>query len=151
MAKIAAVTGILLIGLGIAGYVLTPVNVADGLQGEIVEQKRSVTALIPAFIGIPILLCGCIGLMKPSFNKYAIHGAAVFGLLGALAATGRGVMSLVKLIDGDGDFNQRAFVFITLMGVICWMLVIACIMSFINARKQRQKNEAAEVAGTGTG
>lgn len=143
MSKVAIAIGLLLIVVGVAGY-LTPntVVVSEGdTDGEVVEAKRSFTALIPAAFGIPILLCGIWGTTSPNSSKNAMHIAVTLGLLGALAATGRGIVSLLKFINGD-EFNQRAFVFLILMGVLCWIFVIACVMSFINARKAQDALEA---------
>ena len=138
MSKIAIVIGLLLLALGIVGYSLPSTVVTDAASGEVIESKRSVTALIPAFVGLPILLCGVWGTALPAANKTAMHIAATVGLLGALAATGRGIVSLLTFIKAEEDFNQRAFVFIALMGVLCWMFVIACVSSFIKARKARE-------------
>ncbi len=142
MSKITLAIGFLLIAVGVAGYLTPSEIVTDGVEGDVVETKRSVTALIPAFVGLPILLCGLWAAAVPAANKTAMHVAATFGLLGALAATGRGVTSLLKFVNADSGFNQRAFVFLLLMGALCWMFVIACVMSFIRARKAREAREA---------
>lgn len=143
MSKIAAVTGLLLIVLGCLGYFLTPTTVTDA-DGNVLENTRSLTAFIPAGFGLPILLCGIWGMAKPGSAKHAMHSAVLVATLGALAATGRGIVSLLKLINADGDFNQRAFVFLVLMGGVCWMFVIACINSFVQARKSRTAEDALE-------
>ncbi|MDG1807975.1 MAG: hypothetical protein P8J91_16445 [Pirellulaceae bacterium] len=139
MSKIAITIGLLLILVGVAGYAMPATEmVAEGTE-EIVEKKSSLTALIPAAFGIVILLCGAITAIKPSLTKTFMHIAVTFGLLGALAATGRGSGSLIKFIRGE-EFNQRAFVFIACMGVLCWIFVVTCVMSFIKARKARVTN-----------
>ena len=63
-------TALILIVLGLAGY----------FAGKMV----SVTALIPAFFGIPLLVSSLIA-RKPEKLKLGMHLAAVFGLLGFLA------------------------------------------------------------------
>jgi len=142
MSKFAAATGVLLIVVGLAGYFLTPIESTMEAPGAdepvVVEKERSITALIPSFFGLPIMVFGLLGLAKPESSKHYMHGAVFVALLGALAATGRGIVSLLKLINADEAFNSRAFVFLILMGVICWMFVIACVQSFIKARKTRQ-------------
>ena len=139
MSKVAITVGLLLIAIGIAGYVMPSTEVvAEGTE-EIVEKKSSPTALIPAVPGVVILLCGTISALKPQLTKLFMHIAVTFGLLGALAATGRGSGSLIKFIRGEA-FNQRAFVFIACMGVLCWIFVVMCVMSFIKARKARVAN-----------
>ena len=139
MSKIAITIGLLLILVGVAGYAMPATEVvAEGTE-EIVEKKSGLPALIPAAFGIVILLCGAITAIKPSLTKTFMHIAVTFGLLGALAATGRGSGSLIKFIRGE-EFNQRAFVFIACMGVLCWIFVVTCVMSFIKARKARVTN-----------
>ena len=142
MKNVAMVTGVLLIIIGVAGYAVPSETVTEGTDGPVVEQKRSITALIPAFAGLPILLCGVIAAVNPAQNKQAMHIAVTFGLLGALAATSRGVMSLLKFAQAEGEFNQRAFVFLALMAVVCWIFVVMCVMSLIKARKATQTSNA---------
>ena len=144
MSKIAIVTGFLLVIVGLAGYLLPSTVVTDGPDGETIETITSWTALIPAFIGLPILLCGFWSFVAPASTKTALHLSATIALLGGLAAAGRGIVSLLKFINADGEFNQRTFMFLVLMGVLCWMYVIACVLSFIKVRKARERAEATE-------
>lgn len=66
-----------------------------------------------------------------------MHGAAMFGLLGAIGGLGKGIHGLVT------GGNQRAMIFSLLLGVICAVFVFMCVKSFINARKRREAAEAA--------
>ncbi|MGI9517921.1 MAG: hypothetical protein ACR2NP_12790 [Pirellulaceae bacterium] len=156
MKNVAMVTGLLLIVIGMAGYLMPSETVTDGdravgigaevqksFDGPVVEKKRSVTALIPAFAGLPILLCGLVAAAKPESTKMSMHIAVTLGLLGALAATSRGVMSLFKMMGGE-DVNQRALLFLVSMAVICWIFVILCVWSFIQARKANAEGQAKE-------
>lgn len=99
----------------------------------------SITALIPMFFGFPLLICGTLALNE-KWLKHAMHGAAMFGLLGALGGLGKGIHGLVT------GGNQRAMIFSLLMGVICAVFVFMCVKSFINARKRREAAEAAATA-----
>ena len=92
--------------------------------------RASVTALIPAFVGIPILICG-LAARNEKRRMMVAHIAATLGLLGALAGLGRAVP---KLIGGDTSYPVIAS---GLMGLICLFYVIACVRSFIAARKAR--------------
>lgn len=144
MSKVAMATGILLVIVGLAGYFTPQSIVTDGPDGETIEAVRgSWTALIPAIAGLPIFVFGLWATVQPSSKKTAMHVAVTIGLLGALAATGRGIVSLLKFINADGDFNQRAFVFISIMGLLCWMFVIFCVMSFIKAQKAQDARESS--------
>lgn len=137
MSKVAIVVGVLLIAVGLVGYGLPDTEVVDQSTGETTAGKSSPTALIPAAAGLPILLCGIWAFAKPTATKIAMHVAVTFGLLGALASTGRGMASLLGWIRGSGELNQRSFAFVAIMAVLCWMFVIFCVGSFIKARKAR--------------
>ena len=68
--------GLILIVLGVASYVVT--------------GRTSVTALIPAFFGAVLVICALIA-RNEAARKHAMHAAVAVGLIGALAALGRGV------------------------------------------------------------
>ncbi|MGE5437368.1 MAG: hypothetical protein ACM3O3_09105 [Syntrophothermus sp.] len=116
MALFSIISGMLLIVLGLIGYF--------GLD------SKSITALIPAFIGFPLLILGIVAL-KEQYIKHAMHGAAVLMLLGLI---GTGVRALPKAFSGE---MSNAVIVQLIMFVICLVFIIAAIMSFINARKRR--------------
>src|SRR5438045_2256338 len=76
------VIGIVLIALGLYGYFA-------------VDVHRSVTALIPAFAGALLLICG-IAALNPAMRMHAMHGAAVVGVLGVIAPLGRIIPQAMK-------------------------------------------------------
>ena len=120
MAKITIAVGLILIGLGLYGYFG-----AD-------EGKTSPTALIPAFVGTPILLLGALAL-KDSMRKHAMHGAVMLGMLGFLGAVGNVVRVLAS-----GKIDAKAMTMTCSMGVVCVIFVALCVRSFIQARKARK-------------
>ncbi len=158
MAKITIVCGLLLIGLGVIGYVgsgggssadtaaesSSPSESAD-TSAEVSPGKKSITALIPAFVGLALAACGVLAL-KESMLKHAMHAAAMVGLLGTLAGAGRGVMGLGKSFSGDPSLNQRSFLYVWLMAVICGVFVFLCVRSFISVRRQRAAEQAEQAA-----
>ena len=115
--KAGVVTGVVLIGLGLVGYV------GSGMQ--------SVTALIPAFFGIPILLASLLATKK---LKLGMHIAATFGLLGAIAPLGR---IIPKTMKGEFELTLASSSMI-LMALTCLVFVVVCIKSFRDARKNRE-------------
>lgn len=129
MAKITFGVGIILIAVG-AFFFLTA-EVAEG-------AKRPVTSLIPAFIGLPVALLGCIGCCKPAMNKHAAHVAVVLTLLGTLGGIGMGF----KNMGTAGKETAVTAQFI--MGAVCLVHVILSVKSFIAAKKAP---EAAAAAG----
>jgi hypothetical protein len=109
--------GLILIVLGIASYVLT--------------GRTSVTALIPAIFGAVLVLCALIA-RKETARKHAMHAAVAVGLLGALAALGRGIPAAL-----NGGASTPAVLSQLVMGVLLLIYVALGVQSFIAARKAR--------------
>lgn len=118
-------TSVLLIAIGIVGYVL------GGIEG-----KSSVTALIPAFAGALILISSLVGLKN---LKLGMHLAALFGLLSFLAPLGRLVSTLVK---GSFELGLPTYSQISMV-LISGVFVLLCVKSFIDVRKARELQEKA--------
>jgi hypothetical protein len=111
-------SGGLLILLGIFGY-------GYGLTTE----KASVTALIPAFFGILMVIFGLIANSKENLRKHLMHASVLVALLGFLASGGR-------LLSKFSDISvTMAYVSQILMALICLIFVILSVNSFIAARK----------------
>jgi hypothetical protein len=101
------------------------------------SANPSVTALIPAFLGVPLELCG-VAALNPKFRMHAMHGAVLLGLIGAIAALGRGLMKIGALASDDPTVDKRPVVLVLTMAALCIVYVALCIRSFIAARKRRQ-------------
>jgi sulfite exporter TauE/SafE len=122
ISAIGIATGVLLILVGVGGYF------AGGMA--------SVTALIPAFAGLPILIFSAIA-ANPARKALGMHVAVVFGLLGFLAPLGRIIPVAIK-----GEFTlSLATGSMILMALICGAFTALCVMSFIQARRQRRLEE----------
>lgn len=100
-------------------------------------ERPSLTALIPAFAGLPIVLLGLLAL-KDGMRKHAMHLIAALGLLGFLLSAGRLLMQLAT----GGEFKLTVTVSLLGMAALCGYLVYACVMSFREARKRREEAEA---------
>jgi hypothetical protein len=100
------------------------------------SDSPSITLWIPSFIGVPILIAGIIGL-KPAMLKQAMHGAAMFGLLGFLAAAGR-----LAMVAAKGGFSWKlATVSQAVMALLCGIFTALCVKSFIDVRRARARGE----------
>ena len=132
MAKLTVVFGLLLIGNGIWGYTAS--------------ESASVTALIPAFVGIALLLCAIGSIVKPALNMHLMHIAALLGLLGCLAALGRLIPSFSK-DDQNGLGLVQAN--LGLMAALCGGYVYSCFRSFKEAGRRRRAAAAAAQAEGG--
>ena len=128
MPRYAILFSLLLILLGLGSYFGT--------------GRSSVTALIPAFFGLPLLLTGLLGL-RESLLQHAMHAAAVLALLGLLG-TISGIPKLVTLLGGGAVERPAAAVVQTLMAVLCAVFLGLCVRSFISARRRRDALVAAD-------
>jgi uncharacterized membrane protein (UPF0136 family) len=123
MAVRTIIAALLLIVIGILGYVNQD------------SDKASPTALIPAFFGGALALCGLLAL-KDNLRKHAMHAAAALALIGFLALP---MPVYTRLAKGSPiTFDQLAVVSSVLSSGICLVLLVLCVNSFIQARKARQ-------------
>jgi uncharacterized membrane protein len=123
MPKISIFFGILLSALGLYGYF--------GMG------RVSVTALIPLFIGAPIIILGVLAFEEKNL-KHSMHAASVLVLLGLIGSVYR---FLQKVILGNLDGSS---IILIIMSTICIIFLIFAINSFIEARKTRENKQAAE-------
>ena len=99
----------------------------QGIGFYIGTDSRSVTALIPAFVGLPILLMGLLA-FKESARMHAMHVAAALGVLGLLAAIGR--------IATAGLSLSAAGISLMIMVLLTGSFVLVCVKSFVDARRR---------------
>ena len=120
MPSTTIVTGIILILIGIAGYVFS-----------IIDGNTSLTALIPSAFGVLLVIFGIIATSSEGLRKHLMHAAVVVGLIGFLIPT-------FRLISKMNDIKiSLAVLSQALMAIVCLFYVILSIQSFINARKNR--------------
>jgi hypothetical protein len=108
--------------------------------------QQSVTALIPTFVGVPMLVLGWLGLALPEQRKHVMHAAVVLSLLGFLMSLGR--FLAVELNPAKRIF-RGGMQAVLLMAVLCGLHVVLGVRSFIAARKAREGSAAT--AGPGAG
>ena len=112
--------GVVLIMIGAAGYI----------YGRSIGAA-SPTALIPAALGILLLLLGIIAAMRESLRKHLMHAAAALALIGFLVCVYRLVsnMSAISL--------SAATISLISMAVVCLIFVLAAVNSFAAVRRSR--------------
>ena len=115
--------GALLILVGIIGYVYGLMN-----------ASASITALIPAFFGLVLVILGFLAQTKENLRKHLMHAAVLVALIGFLMTAGRLLSKLGSLTHSAAVFSQLA------MALICLVFVILCVKSFINARRTSEVN-----------
>ncbi|MCB2203317.1 hypothetical protein KQI65_01105 [bacterium] len=114
--------GVVLTALGVLGY---------GLSGG-----ESVTALIPAFFGIPIFVLGLLA-RKENLRKHMMHAITLLALIG-FAGSARGLGSLIDMLGGNDVARPLATAMQSIMALLTLAFVIFAIKSFIDARRQRE-------------
>lgn len=114
-------TGALLVGLGVVGYAVT--------------SGASLTALLPAVLGLPILGLG-IWAGNPDRRRTAIHVALVLALLGFLG-TLMNVVELPAVLTGGDVERPTAVVVSSLTALVCLVYLGLGVRSFLAARRER--------------
>jgi multisubunit Na+/H+ antiporter MnhF subunit len=115
------VTGVLLIVLGLIGFVGT--------------GSEHYTALIPAGFGLALAICGFLA-KAPERRKLFMHIAVTLGLLGFLG-TVMGLVKVVRMAAGETIARPEAAESQAVMAFISGIFVALCVNSFIKARKAR--------------
>jgi len=123
MERFAILFGVLLCGLGLVGYY------SPDTLGK--SDAKSPTALIPAAVGVVLLICGMVVSAAPKTRKHAMHVAAAVALLGAIG----GIMPLTKGLD----FEKASVVSAVIMIALCTIFVLLCVRSFVRARIARSE------------
>lgn len=103
-----------------------------GIVAYLVTGATSITALIPAFVGVLLLVCAAIA-RKPALRRHSIHAALVIAVLGAAGS----LMNVVKLGDLFAGTAQRpsAIIVSTVMFVLLVLYIAMGVRSFVVARR----------------
>src|SRR5688572_30910015 len=99
--------GTLLVLIGILGYI-----------NGVTTNHASVTALIPAFFGIVLLLLGILARKSEGLRKHLMHVAVIVALIGFLASAGRLLSKLGELSYNAAVVSQVS------MALVCLLFVI---------------------------
>ena len=121
MPSTAITCGTLLVLIGILGYV-----------NGVMTNHPSMTALIPAAVGIVLLLLGIFARMREGLRKHLMHAAALVALLGFLSSAGRLVSKLGELTYNAAVVSQVS------MALVCLLFVILAVKSFMDARGRNE-------------
>ncbi|WP_235011467.1 hypothetical protein [Bryocella elongata] len=118
MAKITMMVGFVLVALGFAYW---------GLAG-----RTAPTALIPAYFGIALMICGARSRTENNKTRMLfMHVAVTIGLLGFLFPGIRAIMTMMKGATLSSLAVQEQLV----MSVVCLVFTGMCVRSFIAARR----------------
>lgn len=120
MPRITVIFSLIYIALGLAGFFLT---------GAV-----HMTALIPAFIGVVLLVLGLLG-SKEKLRMHVMHAALLIGLL-ALLGTARSLLKLPAAFDGTAERPGAVFAQAA-TAVLSVIYLGVGVRSFIAARRAR--------------
>lgn len=119
MPSTAIVSGVLLILIGIIGFVFSVVN-----------NNTSYTALIPAAFGLILAGLGFAArTASDNLRKHLMHAAVVVAFLGFIIPAGRVLSQISSIVLSTAVISQVA------MALICLVFVILSVKSFIDARR----------------
>lgn len=123
MAKITICLGIVLILLGIVGFVIT--------------GSQHPTSLIPAAVGLILSILGFLSLTEDAKKRMLyMHIAVTVGLLGFLG-TGWSIVDYFQMLGGRQFPHPIAVEEKAAMAAILLFFVLLCVRSFIAARRSR--------------
>ena len=120
MSKIAIAIGAVLIVVGVWAYT------ASG-------PDSSPTALIPAVLGLLLLIAGAVSLWRVDWRRHAMHAAAGVALIGVLGSAGQLIGQPAEGSE-DADIAQIAGV---LNLLLCGVFLALAVRSFVQARRAR--------------
>lgn len=115
MPRITVAVGVVLILQGVGFYV--------GVS------SKSVTALIPAFVGAPILILGILA-FKDALRQRAMLAAGLLAVLGFLAAIGRMVSAGLNVATAAG-------ISVLILAVLTGSFLCLSVKSFIDERRRK--------------
>ena len=97
--------------------------------------RESMTALIPAFLGLGFGIAAAVA-STPKRRMHAMHGAALLALAG-IAGGAMGVPSLIKHLGGEAIERPAAAWGRSVLAVLCLVYLVLAVRSFIQARRAR--------------
>ena len=125
MARTTLVFGLSLLVLGVGAYLYA-----------LTTETASVTALIPAFFGIPILALWAASARRPARQTLFTVLALALAVLGVIGA-GRGLLSLPALLrDREQVARPAAVIVQSAMAVLCVVYVILAARFLIVTRRR---------------
>ncbi len=123
MAKLTIVFGLVLILLGVFGFVVT--------------GHHAPTALIPAIVGVILAALGALANTEDAKKRMLyMHIAVTIGLLGFLG-TVKSIVDYIEMVNGRQFPHPVAVEEKAAMAGVLLVFVILCVRSFISARRAR--------------
>jgi hypothetical protein len=129
MAKLTIILGILLIIIGVSGFVVT--------------GSAHPTALIPAAAGVLFIIFGALASTENSKKRMLwMHISVTIALLLFLSLIPADIY-VIRLSRGVSFPHPIAILEKSATSLLCLLYVLLCVRSFITARRQRTLNPAS--------
>ena len=106
------------------------VLILSGIISYLISDTGSLTALIPSFFGIPLLIMGFLSNRNEANKHHYMHAAMVFALVSVL-----GGMRIFSIWSDASDLTLLSHVILIIVGII---FMVAGILSFRHIRKSRE-------------
>ena len=104
--------------------------ILSGIISYLISDTGSLTALIPSFFGIPLLIMGFLSNRNEANKHHYMHAAMVFALVSVL-----GGMRIFSIWSDASDLTLLSHVILIIVGTI---FMVAGILSFRHTRKSRE-------------
>ena len=104
--------------------------ILSGIISYLISDTGSLTALIPSFFGIPLLIMGFLSNRNEANKHHYMHAAMVFALVSVL-----GGMRIFSIWSDASGLTVLSHVILIIVGII---FMVAGILSFRHTRKSRE-------------
>ena len=104
--------------------------ILSGIISYLISDTGSLTALIPSFFGIPLLIMGFLSNRNEANKHHYMHAAMVFALVSVL-----GGMRIFSIWSDASGLTVLSHVILIIVGTI---FMVAGILSFRHTRKSRE-------------
>lgn len=104
--------------------------ILSGIISYLISDTGSLTALIPSFFGIPLLIMGFLSNRNEANKHHYMHAAMVFALVSVL-----GGMRIFSIWSDASGLTLLSHVILIIVGTI---FMVAGILSFRHTRKSRE-------------
>ena len=110
-----------------------------GLGGFLATGARAPTALIPVFLGLPLVVLAVVGLKgSERARRHSMHAAVLLALLGFVGSA-QGLIGLTLLLAGGDVKRPAAAVMQSAMALVCLVFIALGVRSFLSALARRRR------------
>ena len=111
-----------------------------GLGGFLATGARAATALIPVFLGLPLVILGVVALKgSERARRHSMHAAVLLAMLGFVGSA-PGLIGLARLLGGEDVNRPAAAVMQSAMALVCLAFIAFGVWSFLSVRARRRRS-----------